>query len=952
MKRIPFYPEPFILVLWLCSFAALKSPLQAQGLTSCVGERENIGIYGGPAIDLSWAYTGNRLFAAVQSPGTLFHSDDNGTNWVSSFPFDSLEFDFGMRGWGGGSVRVLTNNAGWVAVHTEGLIPNLSSAVISYDNGYSFKTAADYKITSWLTGQSKSVTSIALTDHYFYIGCENYMLRVNDTIPFGSEMIEFNLADFPGIDPQSDIVWVSASNDSSGYPLYFITENPEGLKNIYKWYPSVLMELFLPATGTQALTVFTHPAQITGDSLLISIRDTVSQNVLVYKSFNGGFAWTNVSPPGGSDTPMKDADYSPDWVAQMPASNGMRVSFPGGPVSDDYGSTWQGPASGLMSFGIATHPELINIITGSNHVGVTLSNTGINGTFTKTDNIGFASASAQDIQAGTGVFYVATEAGLAFTSEYYNPNISGYQLWINPNGMFPVPNAGNQQGVSSVAIDPFNPNHVICGSSQGFYTTFNGPTDFFNVFPTNWNSNGHLDPFVTDIVFVNSTIVLAVTGYKHRWVNMLPFQPVGNIWRSADGGQTWTVVTPLLPDEFTMGNCLTVVMNGSQPEVYAGSGYRKTPSMWVPGALWKSVDLGLTWQKVNDGPALGIGLPQPIFDIDFDPANSQLLYLSADEVFARSNTGGYNYFFTDVPNNTGPFTSALIVPSDPDSIYITAGRNLYKYSFTLDDADLKFKGLPGESFITSSFGSVLAGSEMGVSGVTEAPTYDLELKTYIEGAFNGTDMNTGLNSLGYLPLEQPFNQAPWYYSGSETVAAIPNPDIVDWILVEIRITDGDSSTATTETRFEQKAGFLLKNGEIVDDDGITPLRFSVILATTKGSDKVHGVVYCPGHSGERTSTEMTQAKNNIFSYDFTSGPDQVYGGASAHKELAPGIWGMIAGDGDSDGVIDNKDKNDVWLPELGLSGYMFSDFNRDGQVNPDDKSDFWIPNTGTGNKIE
>ena len=218
----------------------------------------------------------------------------------------------------------------------------------------------------------------------------------------------------------------------------------------------------------------------------------------------------------------------------------------------------------------------------------------------------------------------------------------------------------------------------------------------------------------------------------------------------------------------------------------------------------------------------------------------------------------------------------------------------------------------------------------------------------MEGPFNGTDMNTTLNGSGYLPLSQPFNQPPWNYNGTESVTSIPSADVVDWILIELRKTTGAPSTATAKTQFDRKAAFLMKDGTITDDDGTTQPRFSIILSTTKGSDKIHAVVYSPGHVEERTATGMTSSKSSTFAYDFTTGSSQAYGGADAHKELTTGVWGMISGDGDGNGQVDNDDKNEVWLPQYGLSGYYFGDFNRDGTVDSTDVNDFWKPNAGRG----
>ena len=62
----------------------------------------------------------------------------------------------------------------------------------------------------------------------------------------------------------------------------------------------------------------------------------------------------------------------------------------------------------------------------------------------------------------------------------------------------------------------------------------------------------------------------------------------------------------------------------------------------------------------------------------------------------------------------------------------------------------------------------------------------LDLKVFLEWPFNDTTMNTVLNAQNLIPLTQPFNVAPWNYAGTELVSSIPNPDIVDRVLVELR----------------------------------------------------------------------------------------------------------------------------------------------------------------------
>ncbi|MEZ5195625.1 MAG: hypothetical protein R2764_04290 [Bacteroidales bacterium] len=100
-----------------------------------------------------------------------------------------------------------------------------------------------------------------------------------------------------------------------------------------------------------------------------------------------------------------------------------------------------------------------------------------------------------------------------------------------------------------------------------------------------------------------------------------------------------------------------------------------------------------------------------------------------------------SYFFTDVPYNTGEFTSALIDPQFPDGIVVTAGNNIYKYNYLIDDADLKFRGMPGERFIVLN--SVLFWVVRNWEAVKSLKQLNLlsGLKAFMEGPFDGTNLN-------------------------------------------------------------------------------------------------------------------------------------------------------------------------------------------------------------------
>ena len=223
--------------------------------------------------------------------------------------------------------------------------------------------------------------------------------------------------------------------------------------------------------------------------------------------------------------------------------------------------------------------------------------------------------------------------------------------------------------------------------------------------------------------------------------------------------------------------------------------------------------------------------------------------------------------------------------------------------------------------------------------------FELDLKAYIEGPFNGTGMNTTLNNNGFLPLSQPYNTSPWNYTGSEAVAAMPNADVVDWVLVELR--DASSAAlAGSQTMIAQQAGFLLSNGKIVGMDGQSNLLFENVTI----QQSLFVVVWHRNSAGVISSVPLLE-NGGVYSFDFSSGANQVYGGSQAHKEIAPGVWGMIGADGNSDSQINNADKLDVWVTQAGGGGYLKGDFNLDGQVNNTDKNDVWAPNSGLGGQV-
>ncbi|RLD54198.1 MAG: hypothetical protein DRJ05_15125 [Bacteroidetes bacterium] len=108
------------------------------------------------------------------------------------------------------------------------------------------------------------------------------------------------------------------------------------------------------------------------------------------------------------------------------------------------------------------------------------------------------------------------------------------------------------------------------------------------------------------------------------------------------------------------------------------------------------------------------------------------------------------------------------------------------------------------------------------------------------------------------------------------------------------------------------------------------------------------VIWHRNHLGVLSAYPIGFVAPGVYSYDFTIPAGQAY--LNGQKDLGSGIYGMFGGDAAPDGLIDINDKN-LWTDEAGNTGYKAEDFNLDTQVDNKDKDDIWVPNEGEGTKV-
>lgn len=189
----------------------------------------------------------------------------------------------------------------------------------------------------------------------------------------------------------------------------------------------------------------------------------------------------------------------------------------------------------------------------------------------------------------------------------------------------------------------------------------------------------------------------------------------------------------------------------------------------------------------------------------------------------------------------------------------------------------------------------------------------LAAKVLIEGAYNPTTglMNDGLRTVSKIPENQPYNTlifaGSMAYNGSEKVApsvftTTDKNAIVDWVLIELR------SATDRSIVVQRRAALLQRDGDIVDIDGVSPVKFDDLA-----DGNYHLVIrhrLCLATRTKMTVSMIAQpiVTQNPTVVDFSATNNFLSG---SQKEIVTGKYGLIIGDTDRDGQINRQDINNI-----------------------------------------
>ena len=235
--------------------------------------------------------------------------------------------------------------------------------------------------------------------------------------------------------------------------------------------------------------------------------------------------------------------------------------------------------------------------------------------------------------------------------------------------------------IGAIAIAPTNPQTVWVGSGEG--NTRNSVSIGNGIYRSldggrTWQ---HMGLAATErihriIVHPQNADIVYVTALGQLWGE----NPERGVYRTRDGGATWEKI--LYVDERTGASALT--MDPLNPnKLFASTWeYRRWPYSFKSGGpgsgLWRTVDGGDTWTRLTEQDGLPGGELGRI-GVAIAPSDPTVVYALVEagkSAFLRSTDGGYTFTTTNTDANVAerPFyyNSVYVHPQDADRVYRTA----------------------------------------------------------------------------------------------------------------------------------------------------------------------------------------------------------------------------------------------------------------------------------------
>jgi photosystem II stability/assembly factor-like uncharacterized protein len=241
--------------------------------------------------------------------------------------------------------------------------------------------------------------------------------------------------------------------------------------------------------------------------------------------------------------------------------------------------------------------------------------------------------------------------------------------------------------------------------------------------------------------------IMHVAASPHDPNLVLAAGDVSGVFRSTDGGQTWNPAWGGLKNhyDFSVADVLFDPVNPNVAWAASGKTWDQSPGNWTHrGNLWRSADAGQTWQSM---PAnLGFvgqfrtDMRQYGQIIWRDPGTTdRLLVGTADQGLLQSNDGGQNWNTIIAPTNIGVITHVSADPTRPGYLYVGARNSDLARPYGLWRSVNN-----GQSFTQILSGTSIESVSVSPSGAVLAAGQALRLSN--NGGITWSDYSQGLTA--------------------------------------------------------------------------------------------------------------------------------------------------------------------------------------------------------------
>ena len=282
---------------------------------------------------------------------------------------------------------------------------------------------------------------------------------------------------------------------------------------------------------------------------------------------------------------------------------------------------------------------------------------------------------------------VIAVSGVAQEPNMYYMGATGGGVWESKNYGASWENISDKyfdnNNIGAIAVAPSNPKVIYVGTGESdirnTFLTGDGMYKSTDAGRT-WTKTGLADTHVISSIVVdpNNADVVYAAALGHVWAS----NSSRGVYKSADGGQTWKKI--LYVNDKTGAFALT--MDPSNPQVLYATMWQAYRRPWTlssggPGSgIYKTTDGGTTWTNITHNP----GLPTGIFGkagVAVAPSNPSIVYALIQAKFQgqagglfRSDNGGQTWKLVNnsmrITQRAFYYSCVYVDPKDPNTVYL------------------------------------------------------------------------------------------------------------------------------------------------------------------------------------------------------------------------------------------------------------------------------------------